>query len=268
MRQTASAVALAMLAMLLPASGARAQAGCSPADNETRVAGGTECLVIRTFRPAKPRPSPALVILLHGDVDSGGPVDYIYRMASSAVADGVVTVALVRPGYPDSEGNKSTGDDSNRSDTYTPHNVDAVAAAVRALKAHHAAGRVVLVGHSGGAAISAVILGRHPDLADAAVLVACPCNVFLWRVPQRRTPWLNSLSPHDWAEKVPPSARVVAITGAADDNTHPSLARDYVETLTRRGVSARFVSVHGAGHNDVVRKPEVYAAIREVTRAP
>jgi len=267
MRRTAFAVALAMLAMLLPASGARAQAGCSPADNETRVAGGTECLVIRTFRPAKPRRSPTLVVFIHGDVSSG-PVDYIYRMASSAVADGVVTVGLVRPGFPDSEGNKSTGEDSNRSDTYTPHNVDAVAAAVGALKAHHAAGRVVLVGHSGGAAMSAVILGRHPDLADAAVLVACPCDVFRWRVPQRRTPWLNSLSPHDWAEKVPPSARVVAITGAADDNTHPSLARDYVATLTSRGVSARFVSVQGAGHNDVVRKPEVYAAIREVIRAP
>jgi pimeloyl-ACP methyl ester carboxylesterase len=257
-----------MLTMLLAASGARAQAGCSPADNETRVSGGPECLVIRTFRPGKPRPSPALVVFIHGDATSGGPVDYIYRMASSAVADGMITVGLVRPGYPDSAGNRSTGDDTSRSDTYTPHNVDAVAAAVRALKAHHAAGRVVLVGHSGGAAISAVILGRHPDVAGAAVLVACPCNVFQWRVPQRRRPWPNSLSPHEWAEKVPPSARVVAITGADDDNTDPGLAREYVEMLARRGVSARFVSVPGAGHNDVVRKPEVSAAIREVTRAP
>jgi pimeloyl-ACP methyl ester carboxylesterase len=40
---------------------------------------------------------------------------------------------------------------------------------------------VVVAGHSGGAAIAANILGRHPALIDAALLVSCPCDVEKWR---------------------------------------------------------------------------------------
>jgi hypothetical protein len=40
---------------------------------------------------------------------------------------------------------------------------------------------VVVVGHSGGAAISANMLGRHPALLDAALVVSCPCDVEKWR---------------------------------------------------------------------------------------
>lgn len=59
--------------------------------------------------------------------------------------------------------------------------MDSVAAAVEALRKHHNASRVVLVGHSGGAANAGVILGRAAPLVDVAVLISCPCNIPVWR---------------------------------------------------------------------------------------
>ena len=79
-----------------------------------------------------------------------------------------------------------------------------------------------------------------------------------------RRRWTQSLSPDEVSKKVPASTRVVALTGDADDNTRPILARDYVAALVNRGIPARFESVPGAGHNDVVRRPELRSAIDEV----
>ena len=243
-----------------PAS-APAQAPCQPPDNEKRVAGGNECLVIRTFRPATPAPAPMLLVFIHGDLSGGGPADYIYERAREAVADGRVVVGLLRPGYGDGEA-QSTGDNFERNDSYTAHNVDAVAAAIKTLSEHHRASHVVLVGHSGGAAISGVILGRHPGLAAGAVLAACPCDLAAWRTGRR--PWRQSLSPDDFGKRVSGGTRVIAVTGDKDDNTRPILAEDYAKTLAKRGIPARFVLVPGAGHNDVMRRPELRAAIDDV----
>ena len=242
--------------------GALAQASCLPPDNERRVAGGKECLAIRTFRSANPGPEPTLVVFIHGDLNDGGTADYIYQRAREAVTDGRIVVGLVRPGYADAEGNQSTGDTFGRGDNYTAHNVDAVAAAIKALREYHKASHVVLVGHSGGAAIGGVILGRHPGLVDGAVLAACPCDIAAWRAGRRE--WRRSLSPDGFVNRVPASTRVVAITGDKDDNTSPILADNYAKKLARRGVPARFVLVAGAGHNDVMRRTELRAALEEL----
>jgi pimeloyl-ACP methyl ester carboxylesterase len=256
--------AFALCALLAAGLGACAAAArqepCKP-DNETRVAAGGECLAIRTFRPA--RPGPTLVVFLHGDLSKGGGADYIYAHAQNNLADGMVAVALLRPGYFDREGNRSTGDDHNRRDGYTPHNVDAVAAAVKALRAHHRAARVLLAGHSGGAATAGVILGRHPGLADGALLAACPCDIPGWRA-MLSGDWPNSLSPHAFADWVPRAARVIAVTGSRDGHTSPSLAEQYVNRLARRGVKARFVLAEGADHAYILQAPEAAAALREL----
>jgi len=251
-----------LLALAGQANVAPAEGRCDSPDNETRVRGDKECLVIRTFRPASPGDAPKLLVFIHGDVSSGGAADYIYERALEAVTDGRLVVALLRPGYFDSAGNQSSGDNFNRQDSYTKHNVDAIAATLKALREHHKASHLILVGHSGGAAISGVILGRHPGVADAAVLAACPCFIAEWRAGRRR--WMQSLSPDEVIKQVPVATRVVALTGDADDNTRPILARDYVKALAKRGVPARFELVPGAGHNDVVRRPELRSAIDEV----
>jgi pimeloyl-ACP methyl ester carboxylesterase len=205
---------------------------------------------------------------MHGDVSSGGPAKYHLDFAKKLAEQSrnLVAVAMIRPGYDDGAGNTSSGEHNNRSDHYTADNVDAMADGVRRLRERYQASRVVLVGHSGGAATSALILGRKPGVADAAVLVACPCNVGEWRRARGGRPWPRSESPHEWAGKVPSSTRVIAITGADDSNTKPGLAEEYVALLKKRGVDARFIAVASADHNGAWFEPQVMEAVIELVR--
>lgn len=237
---------------------------CRPADNVTEVAGGGACLVIRTFAPAAP--APVLFVVMHGDTSAGGPSTYHYAVAERLMAGGTA-VALIRPGYYDEGGRTSAGSNNGRRDNYTAENIGTIAEAVRTLRLHHRAARVVLVGHSGGAAIAGVILGRYPGLADAAVLVSCPCDISRWRAT-RGGRWRESESPSDWVSQAPSGTQVVALAGSADDNTLPGLSEDYAAALTRRGVMAQYVLIPGAGHNEAFRSPLVVEAALRLGAAP
>ena len=233
---------------------------CTSPDNLTRVTGGNECLVIHTFGAAVGNRT--LVVFIHGDGSKGGPSDYLAKAAERVAGDGVTGVVLIRPGYYDSDGAKSTGTSyRRRGDGYRDNIIAAVAGAVAELKSHHSADRVVLVGHSGGAAISGVILGNFPGLANAAVLAACPCNVNKWRSMRGRGPWTRSRSPHRFLDAVPTDIEVVALTGRKDKNTKPVLAREYVAALKERAVTATFVVVANASHNRVARSKEFLDAV-------
>jgi predicted esterase len=215
----------------------------------SRVAGKGVCLIIKTFGRETAGATPTLVVMLHGDASGGGSADYHYPLVEGLVRPGVVGVAMIRPGYPDSSGAASQGETRGRNDHYTPENIDIVADAIAALKARHKAKEVALIGHSGGAAMVGVIMGRHVGLAERALLIACPCDVGKWRAEGGRRPWLYSLSPHSFVNKVPATAKIIAATGTADDNTRARLAEDYVASLVKRGVAAKFVSLPGSGHN-------------------
>ena len=220
---------------------------CKSPDHLTEVTGDKECLVIQTYNAAPENQT--LVVFIHGDGSRGDPSDYFKRIASEYTGNGATGVILIRPGYYDSEKRKSTGTSyRKKGDGYRKHIVNSVADAVQRLKTHHDVQRVILVGHSGGAAIPGVILGRHPGLAQAALLLSCPCDINRWRTMHQRRAWRNSLSPHRFIDEIPQETRVIALTGSKDNNTVPALARDYVATLTDRGITAEFVLVDGAGH--------------------
>ena len=262
-------VLLAVLLVSLTASLARATP-CASEDFETRVTGEEHCMVMRRYGDATaPR---VLVVWLHGDVSTGGPANYHFplaeRTAATLTPERVLAVALVRPGYPDGSGASSGVSllEGGRSDHYTLPNLAEVAGAVARLRAHYHAERVILVGHSGGAASSAIILGWKPGLADGAVLIACPCEKEAWR-SRRNGAWPRSENPLRWTERVAHATRVRAITGTNDDNTFPVLAQQYVDALVARGLDAAFMPVAGAGHNSVTRAPEVAAAIAELVRS-
>lgn len=243
-----------------------ATAGECAADNLTRVRGGDECLVIKTYNAGAG--AKTLAVFIHGDGSGGGPSDYLFSRAYRYGEGGVVAVGLIRPGYYDAQDNFSTGASyRSEGDGYRDHVVDAVAGAVTELKKFHGAEKVILVGHSGGAAISGVILGRFPGLADAAVLAACPCHVPDWRIMRRGSnTWTRSLSPHEFEDRIPVSARVIAVTGSIDSNTRPEIARSYIERLKARGIDAQFVEVAGASHNRVTRTDEFFAAIDQLLK--
>ena len=227
---------------MLVAQGATAAAAACPPESSRaeHVLGGGLCLVAETFGAEHAGASPVLVIVVHGDISDGGAATYHAEFAKTLARPGVVPGALIRPGYADARGRTSEGSTLGRADNYTAANVAAIAGAIDALKKQYRARRAIYVGHSGGAAIGGVLIGRRPGLVDAAVLVSCPCDIARWLAHHRRPPWTRSLSPDFFIPRVPRTTEVVALTGADDTNTFPALAADYAAELARRGVPGAF----------------------------
>lgn len=212
---------------------------------------------------------PVLVVVLHGDLFNPTP-SYQYAFAQAltqgfdapAMPDrvrarlgphpgvhDVVAAGLLRPGYTDNAGDRSDGDRGDaRGDNFTAEVTDAVAAAVRTLKERYKARRVVMVGHSGGATIAAIVLGRHPGVADAALLVACGCGA------------TRSLQPLDFVSEVSRGATVRLLVGDQDEVTPLELSQRYADRLQRRGVNAQLTVLPGLGHNIMFTAP-VFAEI-------
>jgi poly(3-hydroxybutyrate) depolymerase len=246
--QTLRIAVLSIFLGVFLSSGAALAKGCPQADGVNRVDGQTECLVIQTTKAAGPTSTRNLLVYLHGDSSRGGLFDRHFKYFTPLANQHTVFVGMIRPGYADSRKNASTGDTMGGGDNYTAHNIDAVANALQALKAKYHARRLVVVGYSGGAATAGVILGRHPDLIDDAVLISCPCDLNI-----RRQDWANnivrrSISPHEVAGSVFKTAQVTAITGDADVNTAPEQVTGYIATLQTRGVKARYIEVPKATH--------------------
>lgn len=191
-------------------------------------------------------PADKLVVFVHGDVSRGGPADYMYRYADQVGGfPGVAAAAVLRPGYSDDEGRKSTGSHNRRRDHYTARNNALLADTLRDLKAKSGAKTLIVIGHSGGAAQTGVVLGQQPGLIDKAILVSCPCDVPTWRRKRNRKAWRNSQSPHQFAARVPAGTEIVLITGGADKNTPPYLANDYAKSSPAK---TRVVILPGKRH--------------------
>jgi pimeloyl-ACP methyl ester carboxylesterase len=259
---------LALLAVASFAGGcatltASANQDCSTADNRSWVQGDGECLYIYTFDHEKKVPAPTLLVFLHGDKSSGSAISWEPKYAHRFASTDVVAISMLRPGYPAEDGNRSSGDRS-RFDHYTEHNITAVAGALRRLKEYHKARRMILIGYSGGAAMTGVIIGKFPGLVNVAVLIACPCNFRAWRGAQSR--WRNSLPPSDYIDGIAADTRVLALTGQRDTNTDERLGRDYVAKLKARNLAAEFRQIPDGDHSNAPHKPETLSAIKELLK--
>ncbi|MEY4911639.1 MAG: hypothetical protein RL761_1302 [Pseudomonadota bacterium] len=232
---------------LFLSSGAVWAQSCPQADGVNRVDGQTECLVIQTTKTASSKSTRNLLVYLHGDSSRGGLFDRHFKYFTPLANQDTVFVGLVRPGYVDSHHNSSSGDRMGGGDNYTAHNVDAVANALQSLKTKYHARRLVVVGYSGGAATAGVILGRHPELIDDAVLIACPCDLNI-RHKAHPNQFRRSISPHEVAGSIFKTAQVTAITGDADVNTAPEQVMGYIAMLKAHGVKARYIEVPKATH--------------------
>ncbi len=253
-----SAVILAAAGVAACATTGRQAAECR-SDYLTSVAGGGECLALQTFGAAPGNST--LVVFIHGGrYKNDRAMDYMAGLARRTAGRGVTAAVPLRPGYRGSTGGASTDTGGRYRSNWLRYDIDAVSDAIARLKAHHGAQRVVLVGHSIGAAIAGVILGRTPGLADAAVLAGCPCDMAAWGHGHSSWP-----SPHAVADAVPTDAEVVLLTGAGDAITAPRFARDYAAALAERGVAATFVKIAGAGHG-VTNRREVREAVNRLAR--
>lgn len=257
----------ALVACTCLIGGAASADPCPPEQVVGTVTGIEQCLVTREFGATEPD---TLLIWLHGDISSGGPANYHFPLAQKAAEDfsdrKVRSIALVRPGYPDGEGNSSSVAflQGGRRDHYTRVNIEELIGAIKNLQARYQARQLIIVGHSGGASMAASLLGIAPGLIQGAVLVACPCDLAAWRVGRRS--WDRSESPIKWVDKIPPSTRVVALTGDTDDNTTPALAKAYVEALQKAGINGVYQDITGASHNNAFRSPMVFSAIETLLK--
>ncbi len=243
-------------------------ATCETEDFQQYVSGAKQCLRMRISGDLEPV---SMVVWLHGDITNGKFADYHFPVAQQLPQEPfgkkVLSIALVRPGYTDGTGQASTVDPlhQGRIDSYTAENVNEIGVAIERLKTRYKPANIVVVGHSGGAAIAALLLGKKPDLINAALLLACPCDVVTWRASKMFSRvWPRSENPARWIDEVNPATRVIALTGAKDDNTEPELAQKYVDALTQRHVKATFVAIPGKGHNEVFFAPEVLSSLESL----
>lgn len=222
-----------------------------------------------------PAQSPkTLVVLLHGDGEGKlgqRQIDRWRAIGRTLMAPDRQVIFMIRPGYQSPVGN-SSGWANPRDDDYTEGNIARVAGALTVLRQTYPSAKLVLVGHSGGAATSALVLGKHPLVADAALLLGCPCDVPPWREHRnaqrgRGGPWNNSLNPLAYVSGIPGGTPVLAATGAQDDNTLPEFAKRWVDQAAARGVKARYEEVPGLNHSTIQQWPGMAAQVDELLTA-
>jgi predicted esterase len=228
-------------------------------------------LKARIYRSFDVTPTPLLVIVLHGDAPFNNPgYQYDFAKAAANVGD-VVIAAILRPGYIDAAGDTSSGVRGlTTGDNYTRDRIDAIVAAIQRLRSEYHARAIVLVGHSGGAAISADILGLHPDLAKAALLVSCPCDVPAWRAHMKELHpapvWdvpVENVSPQDLTTKLSGSVHVQMVVGAQDSVAPPPLTTHYADALRRRGIDVGVTLLPGLGH-EIFLEPAVQGVLADL----
>jgi pimeloyl-ACP methyl ester carboxylesterase len=255
---------------------APAQAAVEKGEDVWLTANGQR-LKSRVFRSRVTDGRPVLVVVLHGDlfgVRSVPRSTYHYEFAGTAATQnrGSIAAALLRPGYRDETGERSDGEVGEATgDNYTAGVVDAIALGIDQLKSKYRVDRTILVGHSGGAAISANLLGRHPGKADAALLVSCPCDLPAWRrhmqaLQNGNSIWsapINGLSPLDLADRVPAMARVHLIVGEKDDVAPPELTQRYADRLRQRNSRVTVTILPGQGH-EILGEPPVLSALKQL----
>jgi pimeloyl-ACP methyl ester carboxylesterase len=215
---------------------------------------------------------PILVVVVHGDSSDGTPPTYQYRFAERAAAAILDTVvaAVLRPGYSDGEDTSDGLRGLTTGDNWTPEIVNAVATVLAELKDRYHPRRVIVVGHSGGAAIVANLLGQQGTAVDGALLVSCPCDLAAWRKHMQSVKggaiWerpVRSLSPLALVDRVPASAKVWLLAGSVDQITPSALTLAYAEALRSRNVAVNVTIAPGLGHN-ILLEPIAMERLEEV----
>ncbi len=201
-----------------------------------------------------------LIFFLHGD-SARGPASYQYGMARKIVnlRKGAMAVAILRPGYEDGCGDRSEGKAGFKmGDNYTAEVVDALSEVIKTVQSKYNQ-KTILFGHSGGAALSALLMNRHPDLSDFAILAACPCDLPAWRkhmFDQRGNKrWLSDMpgiSPIDEIDNFTSDDQVMFVVSQEDNVTLPELSEAYSDKLMDKGVDAFQIVDSIGGHDSII----------------
>ncbi|HAP62042.1 MAG TPA: hypothetical protein DCR93_21935, partial [Cytophagales bacterium] len=108
-----------------------------------------------------------LIVFIHGDSPFGDPVYQYYISRNIAKMTNAIAVAILRPGYRDGCGDWSEGDKGlMMGDNYTQEVVHSLASVITTIKEEEGISETVIMGHSGGAALTALLAESNPELAD------------------------------------------------------------------------------------------------------
>jgi pimeloyl-ACP methyl ester carboxylesterase len=277
MGRTILAAATALLCSGLFGGAPPAFAQSAIAVQDTTKAGATmwvtttQRIKSKLYENARLSQHPILVIVVHGDSPDGPPT-YQYRFAeraAAAISDAVVA-AVLRPGYSDGEDSSDGMRGFTTGDNYTPEVVNAVATVLSELKDRYHPRRVILVGHSGGAAIVGDLLGQQGAAVDGALLVSCPCDLAEWRKHMQSVKggaiWerpVRSLSPLALVDNIPTSAKIWLLVGSDDQIAPSALTLAYAEALRNRNVAVNVTIAPGLGHN-ILLEPVAMERLKEV----
>jgi pimeloyl-ACP methyl ester carboxylesterase len=276
---SAAAARLALLCFVLFGCGPSAFAQSTVTAQNTTSTGATmwvtttQRIKSKIYENALLSQHPILIVVVHGDASDGSPSTYHYRFAEKAAATipDAVVAAVLRPGYSDGEDSSEGMRGFATGDNWAPEVVNAVATVLAELKDRYHPRRVILVGHSGGAAIVGNLLGLQGAAAvDGALLVSCPCDVTAWRKYMQSVKggaiWerpVRSLSPLALVDGVPASAKIWLLVGSDDQITPSALTLAYAEALRNRNIAANVTIAPGLSHN-ILLEPIAMERLKEV----
>ncbi len=128
---------------------------------------------------------------------------------------------------------------------YAPEVVDAMGAAVDAVKRRAGATRVILVGYSGGGALAVLLAARRTDVA-AVVTVVADLDLDYWTRRDGLSPLAGSLDPAQAAAALGAVAQI-HFTGGKDVAVGTDVVAAYMRRLPQ-GTPARMVEIAGFTH--------------------
>lgn len=226
----------------------------------------------RLFSSARVSAHPRLVVVVHGDAPGHDPV-YQYDFARSLAAelDDTLVLAVLRPGYRDGMGAGSDGDRGLAvGDNYTEDAADQLGAAIAEAASRLRARDVRLVAHSGGAALSLIMLAQRSGLASGALIASCPCDLGPWRrhmALRDLNPFfllpVRSVSPLTKVDRLPTGLDLRILVGEQDPVAPPWLSQRLLRAAKARGLHARLTIIPGVGH-EILENPAVIAAARDL----
>jgi pimeloyl-ACP methyl ester carboxylesterase len=244
------------------------------ADAQSWVQGGPFRLRTRPFVSEETSASPILVVVIHGDAPFNEP-EYqdVFAAKVAATHRDVVAVGLLRPGYADGRGNRSDGERGRSvGGNWSVTNTEAVAQAIHDLKRRWSARKVVVAAHSGGAALAANVLGRHPALIDRALLVSSVYDVEKWRrymFEQTGEPVfqgkIETLSPIEQITAMSDQVEVTLMVGGEDEVAPANFSEQYETAARKHGKKVRLVRLEGEGH-EIFLNPAVFAELGPMLR--
>lgn len=220
----------------------------------------------------KERTNSNLIVFIHGDSPFGDPV-YQYTISKNiSEITNTITVAILRPGYRDGCGDLSEGDRGlMMGDNYTREVVETIASVISTIKREESASQTIVMGHSGGAALTALLAESYPGLADQSILVACPCHLADWRKSMETLTdnpgWSNpmeGLSPIEGVSNLDLNKKIHLYVGENDSATPSFLTTAFYDAANQLGANVKMKVIPGEDHESVLKQTVLSMMFNEV----